>query len=92
MTEQPRAPTHRETVQAYNEAMRRFEATLQAFGSAIETLWLALRQGGPSDTQLALGTEVLVSVTQHLRTLINMMARQHEARSSHGPGGGPAST
>jgi hypothetical protein len=80
MTEQPRAPTHREAIQAYDEAMRRFEATLQEFGSAIDTLWMAPLQAGPSDTQLALGTEVLVFVTQHLQTLIHVMERHHESQ------------
>jgi hypothetical protein len=61
--------------------MRRFEATLQEFGSAVDTLWMALRQAGPSDTQLALGTEVLVSLTQHLQTLIDILARHNERLS-----------
>jgi hypothetical protein len=65
-------------MQAYAEAMRRFDATLQALGEAVCALWLALLQAGPSDPQLVRGTEVLVFVTTHLQTLINVMERHHE--------------
>jgi hypothetical protein len=73
-------PTHRETVEAYDEAMRRFEATWQEFGRAVETLWLALCQAGPSDIQLARATEVLVFLTKHLQTLLDVMERDHESQ------------
>jgi hypothetical protein len=73
-------PTHRETMQAYDEAMRRFEATLQALGEAVCALWIQLLQAGPSDPQLMRGTEILVFVTKHLQTLINIMERHRDPR------------
>jgi hypothetical protein len=69
------APPHTETVQAHSDAMRHFEATHQAFGRAVDDLWTRLHQAGPSDLQLRFSTEVLVYVTQHLQTLIDVMER-----------------
>jgi hypothetical protein len=71
-------PTHAETVQAHNDALRHFEATHQAFGRAVERLWTRLLQAGPSDRQLRISTEVLVYLTRHLQTLINVMERHHD--------------